>query len=77
MNWLGLISAVLGALKALTEWLHDRQLIDAGTADAMLAGYKSSDAAITRAQKARQLVDAAIARDGDSRVSDDGFRRRD
>lgn len=77
VNWLALISAVLGALKALTEWLHDRQLIDAGTAEAMLAGYKSSDVAIARAQKARDLVDAAIARSGDPRLHDDGFRRRD
>lgn len=57
--------------------MHDQKLIDAGTNAAIVKGMQDADDAITRAKKAREVVRADIARDGDSRVRDDEFKRPD
>ncbi len=77
MSWLALITALVKVVGALANWMHDQKMIDAGTNAAIVKGMQDADDAISRAKKARDLVRADIARDGDSRVRDDGFRRPD
>ena len=53
-EWIGLIRAVLTLLGSFTQFLHDRQLLSAGEAQAVAAGV-----ALTNAELAK--VDAAVA----------------
>ena len=76
MNWLSIVAAALSVLKALVEWLHDRQVIDAAAAQETLKGMQDADAAIAKAKDAREQVRAALARGSDP-MSDDGFKRDD
>jgi hypothetical protein len=77
VSWIGLISAILKTIIGLTNWMHDRQLIDAGTNEAVVKGLRDADQAIDRAQKARELVRAAVERDPAELMRDDGFKRPD
>ena len=76
MNWLGLIAAALGILRALIETLTARQKIDAAVAQALLKSNREALDAITTANEAREQMRAALARSADP-MSDDGFRRND
>lgn len=77
MNWIAILAAVLAIARALADWMHDKQLIDAGTNNAVVVGIKNAQDAIARAQKARELVRSTIARDPSSVLDDDGFKRTD
>lgn len=71
----GLISAILSIAKLIAEYAVSKKWMDAGTAAAIAKGLQDATDAITRANAARDLVRADIARDPSSILSDDGFRR--
>jgi hypothetical protein len=72
---IGLISAILSIVKLIAEYAVSKKWMDAGTAAAIAKGLQDANDAITRANAARDLVRADIARDPSSVLSDDGFRR--
>jgi hypothetical protein len=74
VNWLAVIAAALGILRSLIEYLRDQKTIDAATAEQLLKFNREATDAITRAQSARELVRAHLARGADP-MSDDGFKR--
>lgn len=53
MNWLALLRALLGLANSLTAYLHDRQLIEAGEAQAIYEGLRNAQEAINKARRAR------------------------
>ena len=53
MNLVSLLKIVLSLANKLAEYVHDKQLMDAGAARATLAGIHLADAAIAKAEKAR------------------------
>lgn len=74
MSWLGLLKVVLGFASALTGYLRDKQLMDAGEAKAIAAQLESSLDAVERARKARNNAvadfDANGVRDDDPNLRD-------
>lgn len=54
MNLVGLLKAVLGFAGALTEYLHNRELLEAGEAKAIAEGLKNANEAIEKARNARR-----------------------
>lgn len=72
---IGLISALLSIIKLVAEYATSKKWMDAGTAAAIAKGLQDATDAITRANAARDLVRADLARDPSSVLSDDGFRR--
>lgn len=70
-----LVSALLSIVKLIADYAVSKKWMDAGTAQAVAKGLQDATDAIARANAARDLVRADIARDPDSVVSDDGFRR--
>jgi len=71
----GLVSALLSIVKLIAEYAVSKKWMDAGTAAAVAKGLQDANDAIARANAARELVRADLARDPDSVLSDDGFRR--
>lgn len=72
---IGLVSALLSIVKLIAEYATSKKWMDAGTAAAIAKGLQDATDAITRANAARDLVRADLARDPDSVMRDDGFRR--
>lgn len=72
---IGLISAILSMAKLVAEYAVSKKWMDAGTAQSIAKGLQDATDAITRANAARDLVRADLARDPSSVLSDDGFRR--
>jgi len=70
-----LVSALLSIVKLIADYAVSKKWMDAGTAQAVAKGLQDATDAIARANAARDLVRADIARDPDSVLSDDGFRR--
>ncbi|MEI2387625.1 hypothetical protein [Breoghania sp. JC706] len=69
MTWLKIILAALSLLRKFVGFLGDRQLLDAGAAEAIAAQLEASRDA---ANKAEAASDAAIARfDASGGVPDD------
>lgn len=54
MSWLALLKAILGFASALTGYLRDKQLMDAGEAKAIVKQLESSLDAVERARAARR-----------------------
>lgn len=54
MNLVGLLKAVLGFASALTEYLRNRELLEAGEAKAIAEGLKNANEAIEEARRARR-----------------------
>ena len=54
MNWVGFLKAVLGFASALTEYLRNRELLEAGEAQAIAEGLKNANEAIEKARRARR-----------------------
>ena len=54
MNWLAMLRALLGLASSLTAYLQNKQLIEAGEAQAIAEGLKNAQDAITKARKARR-----------------------
>lgn len=75
MDWLGLVLGLVKLLGAFTQWLHDRQMIDAGKASQVATELESQSNAIKKALDAREAVRADSIRNPDGVSDDDGFRR--
>jgi len=75
MTWLSVLAAVLAIAQGLTEYLRDRRIIDAATAQSILEGIRDADKAIGRAKAARALVRDAVEREPERLHDDDGYRR--
>ncbi len=54
MNLVGLLKAVLRFASALTEYLRNRELLEAGEAKAIAEGLKNANEAIEKARRARR-----------------------
>lgn len=54
MNWLAILRALLGLANSLTSYLQEKQLIEAGEAQAIAEGLKNAQDAISKARKARR-----------------------
>jgi hypothetical protein len=67
---LTLIKALLSVAGSLSKWAADRQLIQAGEAQAIASGIAEADHAIDRARRA-----AAAVRHDDGSVRDDPDNR--
>ena len=76
MNWLAVVAAALGLINSLIGYLRDQKTIDAATAEALLKSNRESLDAINKANAARELVRADLARGADP-MSDDGFKRNE
>jgi len=75
---IAILSALLAIVRTFTGWLADKQLLDAGSAQAVLKGLQDADDAISRATKARELVRLDAARNPSGVLNnDDGFKRPD
>lgn len=72
---IGLVSALLSIVKLIADYAVSKKWMDAGTAQAVAKGLQDANDAIARASAARDLVRADLARDPDSVMHDDGFRR--
>lgn len=72
---IGLVSALLSIVKLIAEYAVSKKWMDAGTAQAVAKGLQDANDAIARASAARELVRSNLARNPDSILSDDGFRR--
>jgi hypothetical protein len=72
---IGVVSALLSIIRLIAEYAVSQKWMDAGTAQAIAKGLTDANDAIARANAARDLVRADLARDPDSVLSDDGFRR--
>lgn len=77
MDWLSLIVGAIKALNALTGYLHDRSLLEAGAAKAIAEGLKSTMAEVRKAQGIRDDADKAHAADPTDGAFDNEFERKD
>ena len=77
MTWLAILKAVLVASGALLGWLKQRELLDAGEAQAISAHLTAALGEIEKANAARNTVRASVERDPASLRDDDGFKRND
>lgn len=65
MGWLGLLRTLLGLTASLTSYLKDKQLIEAGEAQAIAEGLHDAQVAVAKARRARRAaVDKFNKRDG-------------
>lgn len=74
MSWLALLKAVLGFARALTTYMNNKQLMDAGEAKAIARQLDSSLNALQRAKDARKRAVAEYDTNG---VRDDDPNLRD
>ena len=56
MAWLSLIVALLKAASSITEYLKQKQIIDAATAEALKKNMETSRELISKAQTARKAA---------------------
>jgi hypothetical protein len=75
--WLGILKALVLALGGFASWMRDRQLIEAGRAEAIGVNLKAVLDEIAKADAARDSVRRAVERDPSGLRDDDGFKRRD
>lgn len=69
---IGFVRALLAAVSSITTWMRDRQLIEAGEAQATLEGVERAQQAMRRARAARRNVDHdidSVLRDRNNRDS--------
>ena len=77
MTWLGLLKALIIASGGFATWLGNRQLIEAGRAEAIGVHLKAVLDEIAAADRARDGVRAAVEREPSELRDDDGFKRPD
>ena len=77
MAWLGILKALVLALGSFATWMRNRQLIEAGRAEAIGVNLKAVLDEIAKADAARDGVRLAVERDPSRLRDDDGFKRRD
>ncbi|OQW34126.1 MAG: hypothetical protein A4E20_11875 [Nitrospira sp. SG-bin2] len=73
MNWLALITGVIKLVSALADYLREKKLMDAGEAQAIVAGNAET---LKRLEDARKGRDAMQAGDGDSAEWAERVRRK-
>jgi len=54
MNWLALLKGLLALSNSLTEYLRNKQLIDAGEAQAISEGLQNAQDAVQKAREDRR-----------------------
>jgi hypothetical protein len=77
VTWLTIARLILSAVSSIVNMLREKQLIEAGEAQAILAGIKQAQEAIDAAVKARQDYRRARERGDIGDHDDDGYRRDD
>ncbi|MDE2444784.1 MAG: hypothetical protein KGO94_01315 [Alphaproteobacteria bacterium] len=75
MSWLALAMALVKLTSGIITTLNEKKLIEAGAAKAALAALEKANAAISRAQKARQNSNADLELHPDRLRDTDGFKR--
>ena len=74
MGWLELLKVVLGLAESLTRFYSDRQILEAGKAQAILNQLTLSRKEIADALQARKNAQSgSIDSDSDGVLDDDGF----
>jgi hypothetical protein len=73
--WLNLLKLALTFAAALVGYLKQRQLLEAGRADAIAEALRNADGEIKGAQEARQSVRDSIRRDPGKLREPDEFTR--
>ena len=66
MTWLGILKALVLALGSFASWMRNRQLIEAGRAEAIAVNLKAVLDEIAKADAARDGVRRALERDPSS-----------
>ena len=56
MNWLALLKGLLALSNSLTEYLRNKQLLEAGEAQAISEGLQNAQHAIQKAREARNTA---------------------
>jgi len=74
---LSIIGNLLSVAGKLFDFLHTRQMIDAGKTEQQLADLKAQVEAAHRSVAIRNAVERAINASPDSLLHDDGFKRSD
>lgn len=77
MSWIGLVQVLLGIVSTVASYLKDRQLIDAGVAEAVGTHLQGALDEIDKANKAGQAVESDLATHPDHIKLPDGFERPD
>lgn len=75
MDWLALILGLVKLVGAFTNWLHDKQLLDAGQSKQVASELEKQHEILTKAIAAREAVRADLSRNPGHVPDDDGFRR--
>lgn len=75
-KWLTLLIKLIGGITSLTEWLGNRQLIDAGIAKQLVENLKQERITLEKAKAAYiKAYHAPLDTDDDGVPDDDGYRR--
>lgn len=77
MTWIGILKALVLAVAGVASWLRDRQLIEAGRAEAIGNSLQSVLNEIAAADNARASVRTEFERNPERLRDDDGFKRSD
>lgn len=77
MTWIGILKALVLAVAGVASWLRDRQLIEAGRAEAIGSSLKLVLNEIAAADNARASVRTDLERNPERLRDDDGFKRSD
>lgn len=75
MDWLALILGLVKLVGAFTNWLHDKQLLDAGQSKQVASELEKQHEILTKAIAAREAVRDDLTRHPERVPDDDGFRR--
>jgi len=75
MSVLGILQSMAALAAALTNWLHDRQIIDLATKAAWARKLNEVNDALDRARAARNGTQLDLDEHPERLHDDDGFRR--
>jgi len=56
MNALGLLKVLVSLVSSIAQYMHDKQLLEAGAAQSVLKGLQDANEAIKRANSARDAA---------------------
>jgi hypothetical protein len=77
VTWLAILKAMLTVAGTLLGWMKERQLLEAGRAEAAATNLRRALDEIASANEARTRMRRDIGRDPSSLRGDDGFKRPD
>jgi hypothetical protein len=75
MGFLGILQSVAALAATLTNWLHERQIIDLATKAAWAQKLNEVNDALNRARAARNGTQLDLDQHPDRLHDDDGFKR--